>query len=351
MAPPASTQSPPEEEPSRPAARPQYRSVMEEYGYRVGQPIGHGSYGTVYEAQLQRNKAPVAVKIISKRKASGDYLRKFLPREVQVMKGLRHRNLISFYQAIETASRVYLVLELAPAGDVLGRIQTFGPCQEPLAGRWFSQMSLGMGYIHGKGIVHRDLKLENLLLDKKDNLKISDFSFSKLTCGQSCVPELSQTYCGSFAYASPEILLGIPYNPFLADVWSMGVILFSLLTAHMPFDDTNLKKLLRDMKGPVSFPKHDNITEDSKDLVRKMLRGAARRPSLIDILLCPWVLRFLPEPPEAELRVLQALPSLTHACAGDTREQAPCTETTGDTARDQTQGPPQPEPRGGGRGV
>ncbi|XP_033621198.1 testis-specific serine/threonine-protein kinase 4 [Fukomys damarensis] len=157
-----------------------YRSVLEEYNYKVGKVIGTGSYGTVYEAYHTKQKVTVAIKIISKKKASDDYLNKFLPRELQVMKVLRHKYLISFYQAIETTSRVYVILELAQGGDVLEWIQRYGACSEPLAGKWFSQMTLGIAYLHSKGIVHRDLKLENLLLDNQDNVKISDFGFAKM---------------------------------------------------------------------------------------------------------------------------------------------------------------------------
>ncbi|KAM4710101.1 testis-specific serine/threonine-protein kinase 4 [Discoglossus pictus] len=297
------TQSATTDTPSR------HLTVMEEYGYSMGNPIGYGSYGAVFEAILVRNNTKLAMKIISKRKASREYLSKFLPREVQVMKALRHRNLIHFYQAIETTSRVYLALELAPGGGVLEKIHEHGPCQEPLAGKWFSQLSLGMGYIHGKGIVHRDLKLDNLLLDKNENIKISDFGFSKVAYIPGSICELSQTYCGSFAYVCPEILLGTPYCPFLADVWSMGVILYIFLTAHPPFDDTNLNRLIKEMHQKVTFPKRDHISQESKELVWKMLCQPSNRSSMIEILRSPWILRFLPEPPDAEIKALEAIPA------------------------------------------
>uniref|UniRef100_H0VI04 non-specific serine/threonine protein kinase n=1 Tax=Cavia porcellus TaxID=10141 RepID=H0VI04_CAVPO len=262
------------------------RSVLEEYNYKVGKVIGTGSYGTVYEAYHTKQKVMVAIKIISKKKASDDYLNKFLPRELQVMKILRHKYLISFYQAIETTSRVYIILELAQGGDVLEWIQRYGACSEPLAGKWFSQMTLGMAYLHSKGIVHRliitfsatgrDLKLENLLLDKQENVKISDFGFAKMVSstqtGQSdghrgsIFSHLSQTYCGSFAYSCPEILRGLPYNPFLSDTWSMGVILYTLMVAHLPFDDTNLKKLLRGTQKEVTFPPNYAISQECKGM-------------------------------------------------------------------------------------
>ncbi|XP_017745692.1 PREDICTED: testis-specific serine/threonine-protein kinase 4 isoform X5 [Rhinopithecus bieti] len=296
-----------------------YHSIMDEYGYEVGKVIGNGSYGTVYEAFYTKQKVMVAVKIISKKKASDDYLNKFLPREIQVMKVLRHKYLINFYQAIETTSRVYIILELAQGGDVLEWIQRYGACSEPLAGKWFSQLTLGIAYLHSKSIVHRDLKLENLLLDKRENVKISDFGFAKMVpsnqpVGRSpsyrqvnCFSHLSQTYCGSFAYACPEILLGLPYNPFLSDTWSMGVILYTLMVAHLPFDDTNLKKLLRETQKEVTFPANHTISQECKNLILQMLQQATKRATILDIIKDPWVLRFQHEQPTHEIRLLETM--------------------------------------------
>ncbi|XP_009004063.1 testis-specific serine/threonine-protein kinase 4 isoform X1 [Callithrix jacchus] len=306
-----------------------YHSIMDEYGYELGKVIGNGSYGTVYEAFYTKQKIMVAVKIISKKKASDDYLNKFMTREIQVMKVLRHKYLINFYQAIETTSRVYIILELAQGGDVLERIQRYGACSEPLAGKWFSQLTLGIAYLHSKGIVHRltpslsaagrDLKLENLLLDKWESVKISDFGFAKMVpsnnhVGHSasyrqvnCFSHLSQTYCGSFAYACPEILLGLPYNPFLSDTWSMGVILYTLVVAHLPFDDTNLKKLLRETQKEVTFPPNLTVSQECKNLVLQMLCQAAKRVTILDIIKDPWVLKFQPEQPTHEIRLLEAM--------------------------------------------
>lgn len=116
------------------------------------------------------------------------------------------------------------------------------------------------------------------MLDKRENVKISDFGFAKMVPSnhsvrnssslhqRNCFSHLSQTYCGSFAYACPEILLGLPYNPFLSDTWSMGVILYTLLVARLPFDDTNLKKLLKETQKEVTFPPNLSISQECKVL-------------------------------------------------------------------------------------
>lgn len=112
------------------------------------------------------------------------------------------------------------------------------------------------------------------MLDKQENVKISDFGFAKMVTSSQPVHSspsfrqmnLSQTYCGSFAYACPEILLGLPYNPFLSDTWSMGVILYTLVVARLPFDDTNFKKLLRETQKEATFPANLTVSQECKVL-------------------------------------------------------------------------------------
>ena len=206
-------------------------TVLEMHGYQVGKTIGSGSYATVKEAVSSKHKCKVAIKIISKKRAPDDYLRKFLPREIDVIKYLRHPSLVLFYQCIETTNRMYLIMELAPKGDLLDEIRGKKHIPEAQAAFWFAQLTNGIEYIHEKGVVHRDLKCENLILDARNNLKITDFGFARAGMkpkgGQYL---LSETYCGSYAYAPPEILTGTPYPPQMADIWSSGVILYVMVS-------------------------------------------------------------------------------------------------------------------------
>ena len=206
-------------------------TILEIHGYRVGKALGSGSYATVKEAHSQRHKCKVAIKIISKKKAPDDYLEKFLPREIDVVKYLRHPSLVLFYQCIETTNRMYMIMELAPNGDLLDRVRKMKKIPEQQAAVWFSQLVNGMEYCHDKGVVHRDLKCENLILDAENNLKVTDFGFARagMKPKDGMVP-LSETYCGSYAYAPPEILTGTPYPPQYADIWSMGVVLYVMVS-------------------------------------------------------------------------------------------------------------------------
>lgn len=221
-------------------------TVLESHGYAIGNIIGAGSYATVKVAKSKRHDCKVAIKIISKFQAPGDYLKKFLPREIEVVKGLKHPNLIRFLQAIETTHRVYIIMEYAQNGSLLDIIRRDTYIDESRSRRWFRQLLNAVDYCHERGVVHRDIKCENLLMDNNFNIKLSDFGFARghMKPKNGLVP-LSETFCGSYAYASPEILKGIPYQPQLSDVWSMGVVLFAMVYGRLPFDDTKYMLLLK----------------------------------------------------------------------------------------------------------
>ncbi|XP_013809782.2 testis-specific serine/threonine-protein kinase 4 [Apteryx mantelli] len=297
-------------------------AVLEQFGYQLEQMLGHSTYGKVYKAVACQQRAQVAIKVISKRKAPEEYLIELLSHHIQVLKGLHHKHLITLYQAIETTAWHYIIMELAPSGNVLQRVQNEGPCPESLAGHWFSQLVLCLAYLHSRAVVHRDLKLENLLLDYQDNVKISIFGLpqrvapedaNRKSLGASASAEvstreaLSQTFCGSFAYACPRILQAQAYDPFLADTWSAGVILYALLLGRLPFDDTNLQRLLQQIQRPPVFPSWQPLPQDCKDVILRLLCPASQRLSAQELLQTPWVSRFLPLGP------LGDLPSATEA--------------------------------------
>ena len=184
-------------------------ALLERYGYQLGDILGKGSYAVVRKAYSRRHKKYVAVKIICKKKAPEDFLSKFLPREIKVLKRLRHPHVISLIEVIETNTRMYIITDLAESGDLLEYIRKYGAVPEATAKQLFKQLLIGINYVHSEDVVHRDLKCENLLLDKENNIIISDFGFARdnLTSATG-KRKLCHTYCGSYAYAPPEILKG-----------------------------------------------------------------------------------------------------------------------------------------------
>lgn len=248
-------------------------SLLQRRGYTIGSELGEGTYSKVRIASWlrpgEKSSVKVALKIINKKTAPSDFKEKFLPRELEIIEKLDHPNIIRRFESFEISSKVYICLEWAGHGDLLQHIRLKGPLKDQDTFKYFKEMCNGVDYLHENGIVHRDLKCENILLSKRNVVKIADFGFARLI-GPT---EKSRTYCGSAAYAAPELLQGMPYEGVIADIWSLGVILYIMSCSAMPFRDANIKNLLEDQKSPLHIPRSvkDSLSPDLKDLMIKIL--------------------------------------------------------------------------------
>jgi serine kinase len=181
------------------------RAVLAQHNIVLGETIGRGSYSKVKEAYDMVNMRQVAVKIIDLTKAPKDFQEKFLPRELEIWPKVNHPNVITMYDCILRSTKIYMILEYACGGDMLSYIQKLsGPVPDKDCKLWMRQICSALQYLHQNNIIHRDLKLENLLIDSKRNIKLCDFGFSK-DLNTVSADELSRTYCGSKAYASPGL--------------------------------------------------------------------------------------------------------------------------------------------------
>ncbi|XP_069817234.1 testis-specific serine/threonine-protein kinase 2 [Dendropsophus ebraccatus] len=267
-------------------------AVLKARGYRVGNLLGEGSYAKVKSAFSEHLKCHVAVKIIDRKKASPEFLKKFLPREMDILSVMNHPSIIKTYEIFETpAGKIYIVMELGAHGDLLEYMKSKGPMQEDVAQKMFYQLATAVKYCHDLAIVHRDLKCENILLDKDLNLKLSDFGFAKRLSYDGREKNLSKTFCGSVAYSAPEVLEGIPYDAKVYDIWSLGVILFIMVSGSMPYDDSNVKKMLRLQKQHyVDFPHFKHLSSECKDIIYRMLQpDVNQRLTIDDILDHSWL--------------------------------------------------------------
>lgn len=259
----------------------------------MGINLGEGSYAKVKSAYSDRLKCNVAVKIIDKRKAPRDFLERFLPREIEMLARVKHPCIIKTYEIFETSDgKVYIVTELGVQGDLLEFIKKRGAIPEDVARKMFYQLANAIKYCHELDIVHRDLKCENLLLDKEYNIKLTDFGFSKRVArDEDGRVVLSKTFCGSAAYAAPEVLQGIPYQPKVYDIWSLGVVLFIMVCGSMPYDDSNIKKMLKLQKEHrVHFPRSKVLSVECKDLIYRMLQpDVSRRLCIDEVLMHVWM--------------------------------------------------------------
>uniref|UniRef100_UPI00398F7B15 MAP/microtubule affinity-regulating kinase 3a isoform X9 n=1 Tax=Pristiophorus japonicus TaxID=55135 RepID=UPI00398F7B15 len=252
--------------------------------YRLLKTIGKGNFAKVKLARHILTGREVAIKIIDKTQLNPTSLQKLF-REVRIMKCLNHPNIVKLFEVIETEKTLYLVMEYASGGEVFDYLVAHGRMKEKEARAKFRQIVSAVQYCHQKQIVHRDLKAENLLLDADMNIKIADFGFSnEFTIGNKL-----DTFCGSPPYAAPELFQGKKYDGPEVDVWSLGVILYTLVSGSLPFDGQNLKELReRVLRGKYRIPFY--MSTDCENLLKRFLvLNPSKRGTLEQIMKDRWI--------------------------------------------------------------
>ncbi|KAI1621638.1 serine/threonine protein kinase [Exophiala viscosa] len=253
--------------------------------YSLGKLIGKGSFGKVY---LARHNLTNGSKVVLKASDKDDGN---LAREIHHHRQFIHPHIARLYEVIITETLVWLVLEYCPGDELFNYLCKNGPLPVETVQKIFTQLVGAVAYIHSKSCVHRDLKLENVLLDKHNNVKLCDFGFTREYEGKS---NYLQTFCGTICYSAPEMLRGEKYAGEKVDVWSLGIILYALLKGELPFDEeddaASKAKILKD--DPV-YP--DTFPEAAKTLISKLLsKRPLHRPTLADILVDPFLAEHAP---------------------------------------------------------
>uniref|UniRef100_A0A671WVK7 non-specific serine/threonine protein kinase n=1 Tax=Sparus aurata TaxID=8175 RepID=A0A671WVK7_SPAAU len=246
--------------------------------YRLLKTIGKGNFAKVKLARHTLTGREVAIKIIDKTQLNPTSLQK-------VRLCLCCCFSVKLFEVIETDKTLYLVMEYASGGEVFDYLVAHGRMKEKEARAKFRQIVSAVEYCHQKRIVHRDLKAENLLLDADMNIKIADFGFSnEFTLGSKL-----DTFCGSPPYAAPELFQGKKYDGPEVDVWSLGVILYTLVSGSLPFDGQNLKELReRVLRGKYRIPFY--MSTDCENLLKKLLvLNPGKRGSLQQIMKDRWM--------------------------------------------------------------
>lgn len=245
--------------------------------YILGSTLGQGEFGKVKLGWRKDGKQPeqVAIKLIRKDTVPPKSSRETkVFREINVLKILTHPNIVRLEQVIQNNKYIGIVLEYASGGELFDHILTHRYLKDSVACRLFAQLVSGVHYLHSKCIVHRDLKLENLLLDKHKNIIITDFGFANSFHNN----DLMSTSCGSPCYAAPELVVSdSKYVGQKVDVWSCGVILYAMLAGYLPFDDDpanpdgdNITQLYKYITStPLTFPEY--VHPMPRDLLRKIL--------------------------------------------------------------------------------
>ncbi|KAK4675488.1 hypothetical protein QC764_504650 [Podospora pseudoanserina] len=275
-----------------------YQELLDEFSnkdlksvgnYTLGRLIGKGSFGKVYLATHKlTNGSKVVLKSAKKDDAN-------LAREIHHHRQFVHPHIARLYEVIVTESMVWLVLEYCSGDELYNYLIDHGKLPVEKVQKTFTQLVGAVSYVHQQNCVHRDLKLENILLDKNENVKLCDFGFTREYEGKA---NYLQTFCGTICYSAPEMLKGEKYAGEKVDVWSLGVILYALLTGELPFDDDNDQvtrtKILTEEPN---YP--DFIPADALSLLKLLLsKRPLLRPTLPDILAHPFLAEHAPQQQE-----------------------------------------------------
>lgn len=251
--------------------------------YELGKTLGSGSFSKV-KLGIDDHGKQFAVKMIEKEQLVKEGMEDQLKREISVMKLLNHPHIVKLYDVLQTSNHIYLVLELVTGGELFDRLLQAKFFNEDTARRFFQQLVVALHFCHRHGVAHRDLKPENLLVDDRDNIKITDFGLANIQRPGA----LMQTVCGTPNYVAPEVLKEQGYNGLAADVWSAGIMLFVMLSGCLPFDDPVLDKLFEKVqKG--QYQMSSKFSPGARDLISQMLVvDPMKRVNIDGVIKHPW---------------------------------------------------------------
>ncbi|XP_064291994.1 uncharacterized protein LOC128669588 [Plodia interpunctella] len=298
--------------------------TLQARGYSVIKKINEGSYAKVYLAEYRNpNKtdrtAILACKVIDTSTAPKDFVKKFLPREIEMLIKLNHPHLVHTHSIFQRRYKYFIFMRYMEHGDLLEYILQKGAVHEDQARIWTRQLALAIQYMHELEIAHRDIKCENVLLTANQNAKLSDFGFARLCVDKKLNDISSETFCGSLSYTAPEILQGAPYFPKPTDVWSLGIVLYVMLNRAMPFEDKHIKQLYQaQVNKNWKFRSRyiDTISENCKRLVVRMLEPNHLNRIKVDQLInSEWIAmdsRLLEWTPQETIAYKKALEEKSH---------------------------------------
>jgi len=211
--------------------------------------------------------------------------------EISILEKLKHPNIVRLFEIFESEKHMLYVSELCVGGDLLTYVRKRRRLKESLAKYLFLQIIDGLRYMHSKGILHRDVKLDNILLDDTGKLKICDFGVSRFTKPGQLMTE----QCGTPAYIAPEILRGQGYTGFAVDIWSAGVVLYAMIYGSVPFKGNGIQEMHPYIIAG-DYKLGDEASDSAKDLMKKILNvDETRRLTIDEILEHEWMQNIKPK--------------------------------------------------------
>jgi serine/threonine protein kinase len=253
--------------------------------YAIGDEIGHGSFGSVFKATNTNDRKTYAIKAIPRSKLRCDEDREHFQREINAMAFLRHDNLLALRDFLSDEGHFYLVLDFCEEGELYSVVAQDDRLDEPTAALIFQQILSAVAYCHSFSVAHRDLKLENILIVRFPQIKVSDFGL----CGFMENEQLLRTFCGSPAYCAPECLSKLAYDGEKSDIWSLGVVLYSMVTGDFPWNIANASIMIRHiLRGTFVVP--SDVSPLCRDVIEGCLKvDPAQRMPMARMLIHPWL--------------------------------------------------------------
>lgn len=338
--------------------------VYKQIGNDLSLIDGSLSYGKIYKAMNEVTSEIVAIKEIQFDNSNNNTnntnnanrvnnsSKSLIQNEIETLKILNdtqndpsNHNILKYIDSFSNSESVSLVIEYCPGGNLLNYINTVGALDESLAGKIFEQILEAINFCHNvKFIAHRDLKPENILITALPNVKLADFGMSvSVSCDTNDSENnriLCTSYGGSVFYSAPEILCKIPFDPIMADIWSLGVILYVMISGTLPwyidnknrngsfntsvFHDSSImmssvqnKQVMKQIMAGSIQPLPETISLDCKKLILSMLQiNPKRRPSIEQIMESEWVQRtkkmklIMPDESQTRQSLIESLPML-----------------------------------------
>ena len=251
--------------------------------YIKGRLLGKGGFAKCYEFINQETEHSSAAKIIPKKSLVKSRAKQKLISEIKIHKSLHHPNIVAFEHYFEDSESVYLLIEICHNQTLNELLKRRKKLTELEVQCYAVQIIKALRYLHSHRVIHRDLKLGNLFISEKMEIKVGDFG---LATKLEFDGERKRTVCGTPNYIAPEILEGKTGHSYEVDIWSLGVIMYTLIIGKPPFETNNVKETYKRIKmGNYSFPENAVISEPAKDLIQSILvLDPYKRPKLDEIL-------------------------------------------------------------------
>ena len=251
--------------------------------------LGKGAFGKVVLALKKDNKKYLAIKILRKKHIIEMNQLEHTKAEKAILQHINHPFLVGLEYAFQTDEKLFFVLEFMQGGELFQHLRQKKRFPEKQAKFYAACITLGMGHLHNKNYIYRDLKLENLLLDEKGYAKLTDFGLAKFIESN----EKALTFCGTPEYLAPEVILGKGHNR-PADWWSLGILIYEMICGVPPFYSSNVQNMYRKaVKEAVAFKPTITISDDVKDIIQKLLekdqtKRLGSQSDSLEIISHPW---------------------------------------------------------------